>query len=197
VNSVPAAIGFTIKSGWAAAVLIEHQVNSARIVCTHRVELCDPALPESKQPYHDGLATMRQPGPTLTRLLKSIRRFGEQSLLSVFETVQRRESELLGVGVVAGSLIDPATISNEHIRIHAMEGQLFRELVTSVAVRRGLSCVVWRERDLMSAAVKNLQQSGASVRRALATWGRVAGAPWRAEQKSAALAAWLVLNGAR
>ena len=191
-----AAIGFTVKSGWAAAVVAEKAKAGIRIVDSSRVDLCDPAVPDSKQPYHDGFATMRKSGPTLTRLLASVRRFGTRSVVAAL-TVAGRERNLAGAGVVVGSLIDPSTIGNEHIRIHAMEGQLFREVVTNAAADRGVTPVIWRERDLLTTAAKGLGQSETTLKRLLADCGRGVAGPWRAEQKAAALAAWLVLGDMR
>jgi hypothetical protein len=192
------AVGFTVKSGWAAAVVVERIKDSIRIVESRRVDLCDPALPESKQPYHDGFATMRKGGPRLTKLLEAVHRAGRASVISFLDDVSVRFGDLRGVGVVVGSLIDPATIGNEHIRIHAMEGRLFREVVTAAAEKRGFACAVLRERDLPAAATRALKRSEASLSRAVAECDRDRNGPWRTEQKSAALAAWLVcVSGAK
>jgi hypothetical protein len=194
---VPAAIGFTVKSGWAAAVVVRETDDGIRILDSRRVDLCDPALPESKQPYHDGFATMRRSGPQLTKLLASVRRFGVRSVGDALAAARGHGQPLAGAGVVVGSLIDPSTIGNEHIRIHAMEGRLFREVVIAAAADCGIESAVWRERDLMSMAVKALKCSDATLRRCLVECGRAVTGPWRAEQKSAALAAWLVVRGVR
>ena len=175
-----AAAGLTIKSGWAAFVVVARDGTGARVLESRRVELCDPAGPETKQPYHDGFATMRREGPTLTRLLNSVRECGGASVRATVREAQRAHGALTGVGVVVGSLIDPSTIGNEHIRIHAMEGQVFRTVATSALDQCGIPCTVWRERDLPARAP---------------TFILPAGGPWRREQKVAALAAWLVLNG--
>ena len=63
------AIGVTVKSGWAAAVVAERKTGGVRICQSSLLDLCDPAVPDSKQPFHDGFATMRTPGPALTKLL--------------------------------------------------------------------------------------------------------------------------------
>jgi hypothetical protein len=191
------AIGFTVKSGWAAAVVVEQTKDSVRVVDATRVDLCDPDTPESKQPYHDGFATMRKPGRVLTGLVESVRRCGERSVSSALSSARNRDAELVGAGVVVGSLIDPSTIGNEHIRIHAMEGQLFREVVAAAAAKRGVACTIWRERDLMAVAVKQLRRSDAALKRHVTAAGSTIEGPWRAEQKSATLAAWLVLAGPR
>ena len=101
---------------------------------------------------------------------------------------------LSGAGIVVGSLIDPASIGNEHIRIHALEGRLFRGVVQDAAARSGLTCAVWRERDLYEAAAGMLKQPEEALRTTLTALGRGANGPWRVEQKVAALAAWLVLQ---
>lgn len=191
------AIGFTVKSGWAAAVLVAEGKGGIEVLDSRRVGLCDPAVPEAKQPFHDGFATMREPGPALTRLLTSVRRFGGRAVATALTRARDDGHQLSGAGVVVGSLIDPSTIGNEHIRIHAKEGQLFREVVTAAAARLRVPCAVWRERDLMATAVMVLKQTDASLRARLADSGRTAAGPWRAEQKRAALAAWLILRGAR
>jgi hypothetical protein len=101
--------------------------------------------------------------------------------------------QISGAGVVVGSLIDPRTIANDHIRIHALEGQLFRTVVTSALSRRRVACSVWRDRDLPALAVERLRKTEHAVRTALVELKPEGSGPWRAEQKAAALAAWIVL----
>jgi len=102
---------------------------------------------------------------------------------------------IAGTGIVVGSLIDPERITNAHIRIHALEGQLFRRVVEDAAIRSGLACLIWRDRDLYARAAEILKQPERQLRARLAVLGRSIVGPWRAEQKAAALAAWLVLEG--
>jgi hypothetical protein len=172
------AVGFTVKSGWAAAVMVHRTPAGAVVVESRRVELCDPSVPESKQPYHDGFATMRRPGPMLTRLLRSAERAGARSVSRFLEDMQAR-LPLAGAGIVVGSLIDPDSIGNEHIRIHAMEGRLFRGIVAGAVAACGLRCEIWRERDLPPRPPQFTPPGEG---------------PWRREQKHAAVAACLVLR---
>jgi hypothetical protein len=53
---------------------------------------------------------------------------------------------------------------------------------------------IWRERDLYALAAGAFQQPEPALRGTLVSLGRTVAGPWRAEQKAAALAAWLVLN---
>jgi hypothetical protein len=190
-----AAIGFTVKSGWASAVLLTGSATSPGVVDSRRVDLSDPAMPESRQPYHAGFGTARDAGPERTRLIASVKRYGRHALIGVIRDYQNAGHRLRGVGVVVGSLIDPERISNDHIRIHALEGRLFRRVVEDAVARQQLPSSVWRQRDLSGLAAQILQQPEATVRSTLAMLGRNVAGAWRAEQKTAALAAWLILAG--
>jgi hypothetical protein len=188
-----AAVGFAVKSGWAATVLLIGSPASPRLAESRRIDLSDPAIPESRQPYHAGFGTARSSGAELTRLVSAVRRFGRRSVRGVLETYATAEGALTGAGLVVGSLIDPSRIANPHIRIHALEGQLFREVVEQTVTASGLPCSVWRERDLFGAAAEALCQPEPHIRSTLAALGRGIDGSWRAEQKAAAVAAWLVL----
>lgn len=188
-----AAVGFTVKSGWACAVLLTLADRAPRVVDHCRIELSDPALPESKQPYHDGAGTARQEGPGLSRLLGSVRSFAAGSLQELLQRFATPGYPLKGAGIVVGSLIDPQRIANHHIRIHALEGRLFREIVQDAAERAKLPCSLWRERDLPVVAREMLGKPEAQLRIMLRNLGKPLPGPWRSEQKAAALAAWLVL----
>jgi hypothetical protein len=190
-----AAIGFSVKSGWASAVLLIGSATSPRVVDSRRVELSDPAIPESRQPYHAAFGTAREAGPELSRLVSAVKRFGRQSVRGVIRHYQTVGYSVRGAGVVVGSLIDPKRIANDHIRIHALEGQLFRSVVQDAAAGSRLPCSIWRVRDLHAEAAGILKQPEPTLRDTLGTLGREVGGPWRAEQKTAALAAWLVLLG--
>ena len=188
-----AAVGFAVKSGWAATVLLVGSPASPHLADSRRIDLSDPAIPESRQPYHAGFGTTRSDGAELTRLVSSVRRFGRRTVTKVIKTYASEERALTGAGLVVGSLIDPSRIANQHIRIHALEGQLFREVVEQTLAASRLPCSVWRERDLYAAAAEALGQPEPRIRNTLAALGRGIDGSWRAEQKAAAVAAWLVL----
>ena len=187
-----AAAGFTVKSGWACAVLLGGTPSSPRLIDSRRVEISDPGIPDATQPYHAGFGTAREAGAELKRLVASVRSYGRKSVSAVIREYQKRAG-VGAAGVVVGSLIDPRTIGNDHIRIHAMEGQLFREVLIGAARRNGVAVTVWRERDLYAAAAKQLKLAEMVLKKALNALGESADGGWRAEQKAAALAAWMVL----
>jgi hypothetical protein len=188
-----AAIGITVKSGWAGAVLLSGSVLSPRVLDSRRIQLSDPAIPEARQPYHDGFGTARRRGRERSRLIASVKRFGRHAVVDVVRQFGKQGSCLRGAGIVVGSLTDPDEITNDHIRIHALEGRLFRGVVEEGVARTNLPHSVWRDRDLQALGSAVLGQSALRIRRRLTELGTSVTGPWRAEQKSAALAAWLVL----
>ena len=194
MNASRAAVGLTVKSGWASAVLVTGTRHSPRVADSTTVLLSDPDVVHSRQPYHAGFGTARAAGAGLSRLVASVKRFGRTSMSRLLRGYAEGRHEICGAGVVVGSLVDPRTIGNDHIRIHALEGQLFRTVVQTSLSRRGVKCSVWRDRDLFGVASQRLRRPESALRAALLNLGREVPGSWRAEQKAAALAAWIVLD---
>ena len=187
------AVGFTVKSGWVAVVLLEGSAAAPMVADSRRVEISDPGIPDATQPYHAGFGTARDAGDGLKRLVASVKSYGRKSVGAVLRDYCKR-GPLRGAGVVVGSLIDPETIGNDHIRIHAMEGRLFRTVVIDAAAKAGLTCRVIRERDLYAEAARALKKQEAAIRKTLTEVGRDVEGGWRAEQKAAAVSAWMMLG---
>ena len=108
--------------------------------------------------------------------------YGRKSVSSLIREHQKT-ANIKAAGVVVGSLIDPTTIGNDHIRIHAMEGKLFREVLIDGAEHSGVKCSVWRERDLYGVAAKQLKTAETVLRKKLTALGEGAPDGWRAEHK--------------
>src|SRR2546427_462540 len=69
-NGVNATLGFRVKSGWAAAVLLAGPVESPQLIDRRIVQLCDPTVPQSKQPYHAKMGTLQTDDAKVERLRK-------------------------------------------------------------------------------------------------------------------------------
>ena len=59
------AIGFRVKSGYAVAVVVRGPASAPAIVARRVVELCDPAVAETRQPYHAELHAHERDGRAL------------------------------------------------------------------------------------------------------------------------------------
>jgi hypothetical protein len=189
----PAVIGFRVKSGWASAVLLTGPIEAPVVRDAAVIELSDPMIPASKQPYHAGMGVARKEGPALDRLLASINAYSQRSLAALLNRYGTITHSLLEAGVVVGSDCDPATITNPHIRVHSAEGRLFRTVVEQALAHRGIPSSTYVESMLLAHAARVLRRSPVQLKEAVARLRPVAAERWRAEEKIAALAAWLLL----
>lgn len=193
-----AAVGFRVKSGWAVAVLLAGPSTAPSVVDRRRVDLADPAEPDALQPYHQGLDRPGAGGhEAVARLVKEVERYAAGSLAGLIRQYRGAGHRLVGVGIVAGSVVDPATIANEHIRAHAAEGRLFREVIERAARTARLRATVVVEKQLLDRAAKALRRSARGLKDRVSALGQDLDGSWRAEDKAAALVAWMALGSRR
>lgn len=196
-GSEPGAVGFRVKSGWAAAVLLGGSAKAPEVLDHRIVQLSEPALPASRQPFHLGLDLPPAQGARLVGpLVESVESFGRRSVLELLE-VYRNGRRLRCVGIVVGSVVDPASIANEHIRAHAAEGRLFREVIERAAGAVRLKTIVLVDKRLGEDASQALGKPAHQLKADVAALGRGIPGPWRSEQKAAALGAWVALAQCR
>ena len=187
------AIGFRVKSGWATAVLVGGSMESPQVLDRRAIDLCDLALAESRQPYHAAMGKLETDEAKVNRRRKVVSEAANRSITDLMKDYHNAGHRAGAAALVVGSDIDPARISNPHIRAHALEGRLFRTVLEDALRSVGLSCSVIVERKVYSQAAKILKRREEDLKRSLAQLGRQVGGPWRADEKTACLAAWLAL----
>ena len=197
------AIGFRVKSGHAIAVILQGSVESPLPVARQVVELCDPAVAETRQPYHSGLGQAEADPKTIARRVKIIERAASASVseLAARLGVDRLEQGRTGssrrvecrAALVTGSVIDPESVGNPHIRAHAYEGRLFRIVLERALVAHGIRASVIVEKQLAETARRRLGRSDRAIKQRLSELGTAFGSPWRSDEKAAATAAWMAL----
>ena len=176
------AAGFKAHSGWAALVVIGSSRDGLVVVDRRRIELVDETW--AKQPYH----AAEELSPDEARLLV-------QRGIDAAHRIAKREmrafvkrsagNEIAGCAVLVGTPMRDWTIEqilSVHIRMHKAEGVLFAAALIVAAKVCDLNVVAVPEKGLML--------DGAVV-----TLGKSVGPPWGKDQKSAASAAIIVLNG--
>jgi hypothetical protein len=188
------AIGFRVKSGWAVAVLLAGPSGAPRALDRRVVDLSDESVPESKQPYHAAMGRLEEDSAKIRQRTKVVQRVAAHSLAVLLDEFRAAGYAVAKAGLVVGSQIDPRRISNPHIRAHALEGQLFRKVLEDQLKTQGLSCSVVVERDAYTRAAEVLKRSEGDLKRALSGLGGQLDGPWRAEEKLAALVAWMALS---
>ncbi len=127
------AIGCRVKSGWAMTVLLAGPASTPRVLDRRRIELSDPAIPETVQPYHAGFGTEQTDARAVRRLTRIVTRCAKQSLAGLVRAYHAMGVRPRLIGLVVGSTVDPASIGNQHIRAHAQEGRLFRTVIEAAA----------------------------------------------------------------
>jgi hypothetical protein len=182
------ALGFRVKSGFAIAVVLDGSRRAPRAVATRIVELSDPDVAETKQPYHDGFYKTEEDAREIARRVRIVKRCAKKSVASLLKDIDDARA-----GLVVGSLIDPATVGNPHIRAHAHEGQLFRTVLEEALAEHEVECDVIVDKQLSAHASKTLGRPASEVARTVSAFGKTLGGRWRAEEKAAATAAWLAL----
>jgi hypothetical protein len=191
------ALGLRVKSGRAVAVAITGSRTSPRALHRRDLELCDPSVPETKQPYHDGFGTAQADARVIARLSAIVRRAAARSIAALVDEAKALPEGARGplaAGLVVGSVIDPTTVGNPHIRAHAHEGRLFRTVVEDALRDHGVGYRVIVEKQLRAEAAGALTRAEGSLAAEVARFGAAVGGPWRADEKAAAIAAWMMLR---
>ena len=193
-ESATIAIGFRVKSGFAIAVVLRGPASAPQAVARRVVELSDPAEAGTRQPYHDGFYHEQNDARELARRITIVKRCAKTSVAALIDEVwKERDHARLRAGLVVGSVIDPKRVGNAHIRAHASEGRLFRTVLADALRSHRIDCDVIVEQQLAAKAAADLGPRDGDVTRVLAAFGKTLGGPWRADEKAAATAAWLVM----
>ena len=79
------------------------------------------------------------------------------------------------------------------MRIHALEGQLFPRIAANAVAASGIAVTAMLESALWPGAANRLRITPTELKARVTELGRSVAGGWRAEQKTAALAAWMLL----
>jgi hypothetical protein len=196
-RTIPAALGLRVHSGWAALVVVGGPARAPEISARRRIEMADPQLPGSQQPYHaaEGLE-LAKASALLKRFRETAERMAVRALGDVIAEARERGQGIVGCGILQSSGRVGASLATtlaSHALIHTADGNHFREALKSAAEHLDLPVVEVRERDLMKQASLALRLSAADLGREIVELGRPLGPPWAQDQKQAALVARLVL----
>lgn len=195
---IPAGLGFRVKSGWAMAALVAGSADEPKLVKCGRALLSDPKIPKSVQPHHTALDLPENEGRAVTQKLREVvRAAAAKSVAELLAEAANSGYAIRASACVVGSLVDPATLHNEHIRAHGLEGQLFRTVLEDAFREHEIPCAVLLEKGAYERAATALRTTAAGLKRTVVELGESHDGPWRAEEKLAALAAWVALRTGR
>jgi hypothetical protein len=191
------AVGFRAKTGRAIAVVLGGTTRAPKAIRRTEVTLSDPEREPTCQPYH---LVMELPFAEWTAAVApavaAIEAIARESMKRLFDELAVDCLSIRKIGVVGSPDRDLSKIGGAHVRAHAAEGILFRAVLERAAEDLRVSCRCLQEKELTPIAGKELRLSPKDLKGRLGDFGRELGSPWRADQKSAAVAAWLSLPGA-
>ena len=157
------------------------------------IDLSDPRFLETRQPYHAAIRTLETDAKKTNQRTDVVRRTTKKSVTNLLADCRRHNCSITRASLVVGSHIDPALIANLHIRAHALEGQLFRCALEEALRSSKIRVAVLLERNTYASAAAQLKRSNHDVQRTIQNMRGSTDGPWRADQKLAALAAWVAL----
>ena len=192
-----AALGFRAHSGWAMLVVLAGPVADPRVLKRQRVELAEPGIPGSKQPFHAAEGLDLPEAEKLVGLCtRTSRALALRAVRGAVADLRKGGHDVAGCGLLLAAgrpLPKLAAILASHALIHAAEGELFRDVLRHAGGKCGLSVTGVVERELRGRCAQALGLSEAALAGRLDGWRAVLGPPWGKDEKEAALVAWLAL----
>ena len=190
-------MGVAAHSGWAAVVVLGEAPKDPTVLARSRIRLVEEGFPESKQPYHavESLG-VEEAAQRLDRYRSQAEGLAHRALCQIDQDLGRQGYGLRSIGVLdsAGRKGDSLnSILASHALIHAADGDHFRNAVAAAAARIGVAVHRVPARELEFRAETRLQQPLPHLQSVVGRMRAQIGPPWGADQKNAALLAWLLL----
>lgn len=193
----PAAIGIRVHSGWGAVVVVSGAIGTEQIVDRRRVEIIDPKMAGATQPYHFAEKMDLKPaGQHVASCAAASAKLALMAMQELLQQVKKRGYRVTGSGILLSSgrpLLDFAKILASHTLIHTAEGEFFRKVFRDALEKLKIPVTGIRERELQAQAEARFGKAAPKLQDRITELGRALGPPWTTDQKTAALAAFLVL----
>ena len=189
------AIGLKARTGRAIAVVLGGSIEAPELIKRAELILTDPLIPATFQPYHEVMELPWNEAQVKVKpYIRAIEKVAAKALGDLIHELRSQGLTVLGVGIVGSADRDLSKIGNFHIRAHAAEGILFRQVLEHAAENNKLPHRSFVEKTLMTQAAAELGWTTGKLGKSMSTLGRVAGPPWRAEQRVATISAWLSIT---
>jgi len=193
-----AAVGFRVHSGWAAAVTVCGPMDAPVVVDRRNIRLVKTYTYTFRQPYHTAAKMEREEAVKFIRGVQlDAKRLAVASLRSLQTDLAEGDFRLMiGALLLASGRALPRLeqILLSHALIHTADGELFRDNLRAACSRCDLRVEGVREKELFATASKVLGIQTDALKRRVTALGKVLGPPWSADEKLAALAAWITLT---
>ncbi|HEX9255639.1 MAG TPA: hypothetical protein VF938_08830 [Candidatus Angelobacter sp.] len=197
----PAVIGVRVHSGWGALVAVAGQNGAEEIIERRKVIIIDAKRQGAAQPYHY-VEELELPAAErhLAQCAIDSKRLAREALDHIFSDLLRRGYALIGAAILLSSarpLPDLDEILASHALIHTAEGESFRQVFRHAFESMEVPVTGISERELDERAQQAFGKLATHVRKNINGMGRILGPPWTQDEKTAALAAAIVLAETR
>lgn len=194
---LPAAIGIRMHSGWGALVAVSNAAGKVEVIERRRLVVTTPGTAGANQPYHfaENLE-LAKAERFLADRFRSSQELAVAALADLIAGLHNRRYRAIGSAVLLASgrpLPALEKILASHALIHTAEGEFFREVFSKASEARALPVTKIRERDLSQRLRESLGKTALQAQQQIAAAGRILGPPWTTDQKTAALAALILL----
>ena len=176
-------------------VVLAGPMESPIVVERRRIEIADPKIAGSKQPYHaaQGLS-LKGAEALVSACAEASAQLAVEAVREAIAETRQKGYELSTSSILTGSgrsLPALEKILASHPLLHTAEGELFRNAIVRACLNHGLPVVAVKEKELIVRAAKDIGISGELIDQHLQRMGKAIGPPWRQDQKHASLAAWI------
>jgi hypothetical protein len=196
-----AAIGVRMHSGWGALVAVSNSNGVVEIIDRRRITVTIPGTSGANQPYHFAKSLeLAEAEKFLGHCFTTSEQLASAAVRELVGELRARHYRVIASAVLLASgrpLPLLSKILASHPLIHTAEGEFFREAVWKACEGLDLAVTGFRQRDLEECVRTTFGEIAPRILQQISTLGRSLGPPWTTDQKTAALAALVVLGNKR
>ncbi|HZN94331.1 MAG TPA: hypothetical protein VFB81_16570 [Myxococcales bacterium] len=197
-----AAVGFSVHTGWAAAVAVGGSAAEPQVLGRARLELVRPDDGFPRFVFHSvegrPLAEARK---VVERAEQATRRHALEELERFAGEVAQQGAKVVAAGLTLATGKLPAELEavlRSHPFIHTAEGELFRAAIAHACEAMKVPVERVPRKTLFAQAGQALGKTEAAVKKVVDGMKASLGPPWGADQKEAMALGWIALaRGAR
>ena len=177
------ALGLSVHTGWAAGVLLS---DDDRVLARFHVDMGKAEHGGHVHAYHAAVDA-KDPVATIER----VRTWALAGARTAFDAMAAEHS-IGACAIIAGNVPPPPSLEKilaSHAALHTAEGELFREVLATVAAERRIAVQRIAAKQLKADALRAVDDPDAWAK----ALGKGLGPPWSKDHRDAALAAKLTL----
>jgi len=189
-----AVLGFRPHTYWTAVVALAGPADGPQVIERRRIVF---AAGDERFVYHQAAEAPEQAEALLAKVRAGAAANALREIAALVADLQLSGLTVRAAATAAAVARLPARLADilaSHSRIHAAEGDFYRDVVAQACEAAGLQVRRPVERDLPRLVAGQLGLGESELQARLKAMGAALGPPWSEDQKLAALAAWSALD---